>query len=579
MSGPNTLRYQKSLLTRYKNTLHRVISENGPALASENALKPLVEAITAIRESANLLATTLNGFVQTLDQLAGPTTEDQQKANQGYIDETLDALEEAEELLIRMEAKKAGLQSITSEVGVSEENYAAALELLHSKYGDKAKLVRNLQRRMETASAKNNQISEQRNLLEYLISLTAQLRQQGVTLKGSFISQKILAKFNVDLQRRLLKQRVSQDYDEDSWTVEDILNGLDVLIKTEERVAEMIQENDPCRQRFSRATESKFSKSESRAQCVYCGAHDHNALRCPKVTTAEDRKEFMKQKKLCMNCARRNHFLRECTGTGCAKCGGEKHHYSLCPKRLQELKGTPAGANSQRNSSTAPLSKQGRGRSGKHPTRVSAQLTESAEPEEILQAATSHSGETPNGGELSQVYLLTGQARVENAKTGKSQMVQILLDTGADRSFIQERLAEKLDLPVVNSIELSVHTFGAKTPRKKKYDVTTLKIWDRQNNPLDLVLCKADVISGKGKQLALSAEDMKQLKSEGIQLPRSGSIIKPEILLGCDQLWALLEFPGKQHRLPSGLHAIPSRLGYLITGKAWKNSQNAQNET
>ncbi|VDO26419.1 unnamed protein product [Haemonchus placei] len=152
--------------------------------------------------------------------------------------------------------------------------------------------------------------------------------------------------------------------------------------------------------------------------------------------------------------------------SGCVRCDGAKHYLSLCLKRLQEVKETSAGACQQRSSNTVPLSKRGRRKIRKTLNKSKAQLTKSAEPEEVLQAETQNYGDALNDGELSR-YFVSGWARIVDAKTGELQMVQILLDTGTDRSFIQKKgwkKADKLELPLANAIELSVHISEQRLP-------------------------------------------------------------------------------------------------------------------
>ncbi|KAL6742393.1 hypothetical protein Aduo_015547 [Ancylostoma duodenale] len=48
---------------------------------------------------------------------------------------------------------------------------------------------------------------------------------------------------------------------------------------------------------------------------------------------------------------------------------------------------------------------------------------------------------------------------------------------------------------------------------------------------------------------------------------------KPQILLGCDQLWNLLGTPSPRYTLPSGLQLIPSKIGYLLTGRQQPGNQ------
>ncbi|KAK5964248.1 Zinc knuckle [Trichostrongylus colubriformis] len=410
MSGPITLRTQKALVTRYKNSLATAIVQGASVLANEESPKMLAIEATALRETAALVEKALENFTKTADGME-EITEEQDKQIQAYVEEVQAVVANAETLLIRIGAKRTGLQEATpmdegrrptvtkktivelpeipiptfdgkitdsenfwalfdasvhsqdltglqkfnyllkalkgsareaiKRYPITEANYAAAVELLHSKFGDKDKLIRSLQTRKETASARNSQLTEQRRLLDYLFALVTQLEQNGIVLNGSFVAQKILAKFQPDLQRRLLKQRVVQGNSEELWAVKQLLTDLDTLIKTEEQVSEMLPENEAFRGGTKgrppprRYETTSGQRSQMRQNlCIYCSDTEHNSLRCPKVDSARNRREFLKEHKLCINCGKPNHISRECLRSGCTLCDGDKHHFSLCPKRL-----------------------------------------------------------------------------------------------------------------------------------------------------------------------------------------------------------------------------------------------------
>ncbi|KAK5978720.1 hypothetical protein GCK32_015950 [Trichostrongylus colubriformis] len=123
-----------------------------------------------------------------------------------------------------------------------------------------------------------------------------------------------------------------------------------------------------------------------------------------------------------------------------------------------------------------------------------------------------------------QEYLEGIQAKLERAQrlvhptTDQLEEVQILLDTGADKSFIQDELAEKLQLPVLRTIDLAMYTFGEREPKQKQYDITKARIWDSENHPIDLTLHKTGVISANGKKIKLSSADKEYLAKEQIYL-------------------------------------------------------------
>ncbi|KIH69183.1 zinc knuckle [Ancylostoma duodenale] len=207
---------------------------------------------------------------------------------------------------------------------ITEENYPLALCLLRSKYGDRSRLVRHLQSPLETASAKGNAIRDQRQLLEYLVSLTSQLQQYGVMLRGYYITQK----------RKMLKRMNTRNNSEEDWDVQELLAELDKSIATEERVAEMLRDTEPYNCAVIKLKEKRNAPAAHR-KCLYCEGDDHNSLRCSKVRVMKDRIESLKGYKLCLNCGKQDHFAQDCVSKGCARCDRKKHHFSICPRLLE----------------------------------------------------------------------------------------------------------------------------------------------------------------------------------------------------------------------------------------------------
>ncbi|KAK5967135.1 hypothetical protein GCK32_021621 [Trichostrongylus colubriformis] len=459
---------------------------------------------------------------------------------------------------LRGEAKEA-----VKRYPVTEENYDAAVEVLQTKFGNKSKIIYDLQVRLERAKASGTHICEQRKLLEYLIALSTQLEQKGVSLNGSFISQKILAKFRQDLQRKVLQQRVEADHKEDDWSTNKLLGDLDKLITAEEKVDEKLRnsESRQNRSRIDSAPKQFENSSHPYSPCIYCNTMDHSSQRCTKVATIKERTQFLLKNGRCLNCTRSNHFLKDCTKKECNMCAGKKHHSSICPKRQNK-------GNDQQNtdhSQPANKSKRTKQDTGKPSPRQNYIVSMDQQDLEGSATSTLHISNVKNTNE---VLLLTGTAKVHDKRTKMLKEVEILLDTGADRSFILNQLADELKLPRTNTVELSVYTFGNKTPRHQKCEITELQIWDAQGDSHTLSLHKTDVISAKAKQILLTPEDVEYLHREEIALAQNTRTpVNPQILLGCDQLWPLLHTMNPQHTLPSGLFVIPSKLGYLLSGR------------
>ncbi|KAK6760698.1 hypothetical protein RB195_021961 [Necator americanus] len=210
-------------------------------------------------------------------------------------------------------------------------------------------------------------------------------------------------------------------------------------------------------------------------------------------------------------------------------CEDKKHHFSICPKRISK------------DNATAQQKRDG-------PAGIPPTIKRGKQDKRL--------------------------AKVRNKKSGNLQDIEILLDTGADRSFIHGQLADDLELSITNKVDLSVYTFGDKSPKRQKYDVTPLQIWDALGDSHTFHLCKTDVITEKAKQVQLTSEDVEYLQKKNIKLSKKEhTSVNPQVLLGCDQLWPLLSTTNPQHILPSGLMVIPSKLGYLLSGRQERSSE------
>ncbi|KHJ87032.1 hypothetical protein OESDEN_13201, partial [Oesophagostomum dentatum] len=167
------------------------------------------------------------------------------------------------------------------------------------------------------------------------------------------------------------------------------------------------------------------------------------------------------------------------------------------------------------------------------------------------------------------VLLLTGMGKVYDKNNDEWVNVEILFDPGAGQSFISRELAERLRLDCIAKENFQMFTFGSHDPRTTACWVTRVDLWDDDGHQHSLRLCTTPILTEKGKRVQLSKQDQDFIKQHNIRLSkkRQDEESNPEILLGCDQLWSILEALSPRYTLPSGLQLIPSKIGYLITGK------------
>uniref|UniRef100_A0A7I5EAG2 CCHC-type domain-containing protein n=1 Tax=Haemonchus contortus TaxID=6289 RepID=A0A7I5EAG2_HAECO len=690
MAGPTSLKSAKALLTRYCNTLERIIKENegivnaDPEIFCDSASSAKAQAVTLqLNSSANLVTEALNNFTMMCDSLDDALSGDQEQQVEEYVTRAHSVLELAQTTAIQLECKRTSVRDHAQmspsfhrqsapmrEIGVAqmtlppipipsfdgkvwefqnfwtlfaanvhnqpltklqkfnyllkvlqgeareavrrypvtEENYDHAIELLRKKYGDETKFIACLQARLERARAENPTLPSQRRLLENIIPIVTQLTEKGVPLDGSFLVQKILSKFSVDLQRKVLKRRLEPSSDESAWVLQNALADLDEIISVEERINDMVHTNSNGNVSFIRESKRIKLTPMGGASCIFCASEDHKSVFCKKFNTLEERRTVFREHNRCLNCAIVGHFVKECPKDGCKTCSGKKHHHTLCPQRCQTARGAAvqpprdkrAHAATQPTSPTAQQSSRTNQRSAPQKKGKSAQshLIETAhcadkatvvceKENDSTTVLSAMEKEVVSGKESKKsqnlgtdVFLLTGVARVRDSVQKVWKDVEVLLDTGADQSFISQGLADELGLVCKAQKTFVMYTFGTETPRQTTCGETMLDLWDHEGDKHELRLYTTPVLTAKSKTAQLCSVDLEYIARHKIFLSRDKceSSLKPQILLGCDQLWNFLDVPHPRHTLPSGLQLVPSKLGYLLTGQQMRAPQEEQGD-
>ncbi|KAK6011928.1 zinc knuckle, partial [Ostertagia ostertagi] len=279
---------------------------------------------------------------------------------------------------------------------------------------------------------------------------------------------------------------------------------------------------------------SPYNAAKGPVTCIFCNSSGHKSLDCQKYSTIEKRKTALREKNRCFNCSLPGHFTQDCMRYGCKACNGSKHHYTLCPQRGHHER--PAQARFVTPTSSAPLkgTKTSRGpqkeerrqqqlKSPKvqaHAVETNIDLTFPPEPSDdsensigtVLSTINSNSVPTEKSdqtvlteksdqiAEHGNVLLLTGVAKVKDTHRDQWKEVEVLLDTGADQSFISNELARELGINGECQTKLTVYTFGTDIPKQTICEWTNLDIWDQQGNKHSLRLLTTPILTTQQKR-------------------------------------------------------------------------------
>ncbi|KAK6018866.1 zinc knuckle, partial [Ostertagia ostertagi] len=405
---------------------------------------------------------------------------------------------------------------------------------------------------LEHWTSKTTHLKDQRKLHDQLSAITTQLVSKGESLDSPWLLSKILSKFTENIQRNTLKEKVSLPPHE-RWTLTKLMTTLDVVIKQEEEIERHMPKQSDSRQYPEKPVKKIETRTKTRSPfCFYCESKEHWSTDCTKITAPKARLEHLKKSNRCIGCGSKGHSFAECKARGCMHCG-KKHHTSTCFKSSATHEASKAQTPNWKKEEKQKSSKarQNLTLCEEEDTHTDNDNTDNFTVMKVEDA----SHRTQQG----EIFLLSGALRTLHPRTKKFVKVSVLLDTGADRSFIDERLAKKLQLPN-----------HGQQPRKETQCIKTcMNVWDSEGEQHKLQLYTHTILTRNISGGKLQKEDLQYIHKKQITLSSapSGIAQPPEVLIGCDQLWNFIKFEAPHFVLPSGLKLIPTSLGYMVTGK------------
>ncbi|XGW30833.1 hypothetical protein V3C99_009638, partial [Haemonchus contortus] len=385
---------------------------------------------------------------------------------------------------------------------VTGDNYNKAIQFLHNKYNNREVLINALVERMDHCSLRGQSIKDQRHLLEQLQGIVTQLEEKGEEVNNSWLIKKVLSKFPDQLKRKVIakKQRVAPST---PFTMSLLFQHLDEVISTEELILTYTE----TRPKESMKTNKVLNNKEDfKRTCMYCRA-THPSHACTQYSTPQERSTYLRKHNLCLICASPNHNTAQCGGRMCFSCGGA-HHTSCCFKASTNIYGKSKIGNAQEAPSatrtSTTRSKKGNGGENAYKkvqkahsqVNITTATSELGSPDKtnaesvILQhqAATNKSLRT-------HPCLPIGELTIVDTDTKALIKVHALLDTGAELSFIDSCLANRLHLPVQDCKEVQLATFGSQEIKKIRCNRVHIDVWDAEGNPHNLELLTHSVLT------------------------------------------------------------------------------------
>ena len=454
-----------------------------------------------------------------------------------------DRLTDAEKMAYLRDALKGGpAEQVIQGLAQTAETYKEAISCLRSRY-DRPRLIHQAHVRaiLDLAPLKDGNGKEVRKLHDVINQNARALKAMKQASFDSMLTAIAEAKMDNNTMREWRKY--SRDQKETPPYTE-IVEFLDLHARDTEDII-----RDDVRKRPMSIPERRIAKTYTtnvNDNCVACKVGKHPLYACKAYQSFPHSKKLMiaKENKLCLNCLRPGHFVKQCTSTQrCKKCLG-LHHSCL---HIERAAGSPSTGQS---SPSSPMEKD------KVVSTHTAQLSSSR-----------------------QVLLMTCQV-IAIGHDNSTYRARALLDPASSVSFVSERLAQHLRLSRRHHSSL-ISGIGGETMRTTSHGSVDLHVKSTHTNGRLLKL-EALVLPKITSNLPSSRVtfDTRWKHLSGLELadPEFGTPGCIDMLLGVD-IFNRTVLYGRRYG-PSGTpSAFKTSFGWVLSGsiRNTKYSQRSDN--
>ncbi|PIC12265.1 hypothetical protein B9Z55_028507 [Caenorhabditis nigoni] len=384
-----------------------------------------------------------------------------------------------------------------------------------------------------------------------------------------------------------------------------ILNAFDDIISIEE----MAQRSHNTSYKEERSIFT-VKKTNSQRNCKFCSRNNHASYECKTVATLNDRREYVKNKQLCYNCMNSGHTSRECRSPKCRKCD-KKHNSALCPKNQNTTHSSQHNAYNERKQQTENQNwktyKNDNSNNFRKPNEGQQQQQQKYQSNQKQwnqgqgnqQNGQKSSGQSGFNNQKYQNKGHSGPPKFHNPQKAKGfqvstnhtslmianapvlinddiETIPILLDSGADQSFILSEYAGEKNMKIIEeNIELDLSVFGKNNStiisNKVEFGILTNSDNDSAIRVEALTVPK---ITDLFDPIDLSEEERRFLAERNQKTVNITKPTTPVALIGCDIFWNLMA-DEKIEKLPTEQVDNETNDGFYIPyGLVFNNSSN-----
>ncbi len=409
-----------------------------------------------------------------------------------------------------------------------EENYDKAVELLKTRFGRSQQVISaHMQELLNLQSFANEKAVNLRSIYDNILVHVRGLESLGVSSEkyGSLLIPVIMARMPAEVTLQVAR-KTSQDI----WEIDEIMEIIRAEIEARE-VIEKIHVRNKTGDRMAKpavstpvgTTKAFVAASESvkrPLKCFLC-SKEHYASDCQEVMNIRKRIEILNAAKRCLCCLKTGHLAKNCqSNRKCRICKG-KHHAIVCLKASKDEERT------ETDSSVTASAMKGK----------------------------------------SNVLLQTAQTYAFGEDRSQKVPVNVLFDSGSQKTYVVERLRNLLKLKTEKVEKLNLNTFGTQNYVKKSCDRVVLNLELNDDYVPITALCHPAICSPVSSRIEVTQYP----HLRGLDLANNVNCSNQpiDILIGADFYHDIVL--GDVIKGDIGPVAVNSKLGWLLSGPVTSN--------
>lgn len=443
---------------------------------------------------------------------------------------------------------KGNALQITAGIIPSGENYTSIWNSLVQKYQDKRALGSHYMSNILNIKPATNNPDSLNSFIESFHASVSALEQLNIdNLKDFILLNLALKKLDPATVHSFEMHMRNEEIPTYTNFVEFIKSQVKILHRTISSRTTVVNKNNSYRNQSRDNTVHAFVACDNNQTCLFCNKNDHSKLyQCPtfQSLSANERLEFIKTKRGCVNCLSATHTASQCKSVHTCRTCNKKHHTLLHFER---------GALSPQSTNAVPSSA----------TSQQVALCASARLDTNLSRTT--------------ILLSTAQVYVDN-KQNKYVSVRCLIDNASQNNIITLACCKKLQLniiPLSNSFIKGVGTSSRPIIGYVEITVTA----KNKTNSFKITALVVDCITDKLPSHFVHTSAVQHLFELPLADPQWNIPGEIELLLGAKLFpYLLLNNKIMSDTAPSAIETV---FGYVLMGEVptcLNNNSNSFND-